>query len=145
TSELQTRPTKTASPPMRLLPTVRRASSAPTSKSRSWTRTLMGSAAREGREEGDFARARKLHVEGRGALVDGGAEGRTFGERLGMAGAATAQPDHQIAHRVDPGGRSDLLLGDADGALHPGEVADFHFCTPDGGASSAMWRRTVRS
>ena len=52
----------------------------------------MASAPGEGREEGDFARARELHVEGRGALVDGGAERGALRQRLGMAGAAAAQP-----------------------------------------------------
>ena len=48
----------------------------------------MASATREGREERDFARAGERHVERRRALVDGGAERRAFGQRLGMAGAA---------------------------------------------------------
>ena len=53
------------------------------------------SASREGREERDLARAADRHVEGRGALVDRRAESRALGQRLGVAGAATAQPDRR--------------------------------------------------
>ena len=47
-----------------------------------------GQPTREGREERDFARAGQRRVERRCALVDCGAEGRAFGQRFGMAGAA---------------------------------------------------------
>ena len=88
-------------------------------------------------------RAGELGVERRGALVDRGAERGAFGQRLGMAAALLAQPGDEVADGRDVGRRRHFFLGDAHGALHPGEVADLHSAAP-GGASSAMWRRPVR-
>ena len=62
-----------------------------------------------------------------------------------------AQPARQVADRGHLGGRRYFLVGRADGALHPGEVAHFHRCPPSSEAPGlafpvvgpAMWRRPV--
>ena len=59
---------------MGLLPFVSCPSSAPTSKSISWTRTVTALASGEWWEERHFAGARQLDVHRRGPLVDGGTE-----------------------------------------------------------------------
>src|SRR5207253_2783321 len=123
-------------------PWLSRSSSAPTSKSPSWTRTVT-SASGERRKERDLARADDRHIESRRALIDRRAERGALGQCLGVPRAAAAQPLDQVAYRLDVVRQRHLFVGGADGPLHPGKVADPH-SAPPAGWSSAMCRSPVR-
>src|ERR1700690_2981115 len=101
----RTRPTKLASPPMSLRPSVNRTSSAPTSKSSRWTRIT--SASRHRREEGDLV-ASAHGVVGTGIfLIDRDAQDLAGGQRRLVGGAPLFQPIEQLADGGDLRRRQD--------------------------------------
>src|SRR5260221_9639787 len=125
----RTSPTKLVTPPMFVLPRVRAASSAPTSKSSRCTR-ITGSASRHRRDQRHLVARRHRMVAGDIALVDGNAHDARVLERLGEARSAALEPVEQRRHGGDPGGQLDPFLGGADLGAQPGEIEQLHATRP---------------
>ena len=78
---------------------LRRAISAPMSKSSCWTRITSASGHR--REEGDLARGPDPRIVAHMALVDGGADHLVARERIGEFGSARLEPGDQLGDGRD--------------------------------------------
>src|SRR3546814_5845232 len=112
-------PTNPPRPPIRWLPAVSAASSAPRSKSCSCTRTAIVSAPGDRWEERDLVACRHRMVRLDIVLVDRASDGAGVAERFRIAGPAAAQPVDQRGHGGHALGRVDGFLSDADPLPHP--------------------------
>src|SRR3546814_14214232 len=122
----RTTPTNTPRPPIRWLPAVSAASSAPRSKSCSCTRTAIVSAPGDRWEERDLVACRHRMVRLDIVLVDRASDGAGVAERLRLAGPAAAQPVDQPGHGGHALGRVDGFLSDADQLRHARAVQELH-------------------
>src|SRR5579863_6448089 len=121
----RTRPTKLATPPMRVLPRLSASNSAPTSKSSRCTR-IIGSPSGHRREERDLVAVRERMAAPDIIVIDRDADRLGFRERLAPAGAARPQPLDKARDIAHLGGQHHLLLGDADARAQPGEIEQLH-------------------
>src|SRR3546814_248523 len=125
----RTTPTNTPRPPIRWLPAVSAASSAPRSKSCSCTRTAIVSAPGDRWEERDLVACRHRMVRLDIVLVDRASDGAGVAERFRIAGPAAAQPVEQRGpggHALGPG---DGFLYDADPLPPPRQITEYHRIT----------------
>src|SRR5262249_46292334 len=118
----RTVPVKLTMAPISVRPCVRRAISAPISKSSSWRRITSASGHR--REESDLARVAENRTAAHAALVDGGADHLVPREGIGEFGAARLEPGDQLADCSDLGRERDLLGALADLLFDPGEIKE---------------------
>src|SRR5215472_125121 len=121
----RTRPMKLATPPMPWRPSVKRAISAPTSKSSRWTR-IIASASGDRREQRDLVIGAHGVAHRHVFLIDRDTHHREILERLGEARAPPLEPAQERGHVHHLGGRLDALLGEADLGTQPGEIKDLH-------------------
>src|SRR3990172_10990892 len=94
---LRTMPVNVATAPMSVRPAVRAFTSAPTSKSSRWTRTLT-SPSRHRRKERDLAGAGEARLRRHVLLVDGRADHMAAGEGLRIFRPPALQPIDELGH-----------------------------------------------
>src|SRR5579884_1679360 len=109
----RTIPTKLAMPPTRRLPWASRSSSAPTSKSSRCTRIMVLSS-RHRREQRHLVAVAQRVVVTDIILVDGDAHRLRLFQRLGVIGAAPAQPEDELGDVAHFRRQRHFLLGNAD-------------------------------
>src|SRR5262245_8670087 len=118
-------PVKVATAPISARPCVRRAISAPRSKSSRWMRTVTLSP-RHRRKKRDLARAGNLRIGLHVITVDRCSDDVRVLERVGIFLAALRQPRNEVADRAHARRWLDLFLGLSDPFTHPREVEKLH-------------------
>src|SRR5262249_44267703 len=123
----RTSPTKLASPPIPVLPSVRRASSTPISKSSRWTRIIAShSAAGHRRGQGDLLIRPDRMVVLDILVVDRHLDHVAPVESGGILRTEGCQPIQQPVDALDMIGRDQLFLGLADIGPDPCKIQQLH-------------------